>query len=138
MHSQLRRIYPSLWDVPLTHSWSGPVDYSLSGLPFFVRLEALPSVVAAVGFSGDGVGPTRLAGDVLAEMVTRGGDAGLPEAMRRVPHKLMPPEPVRYLGGRMVRAATDHKERAEDLSLAPGRLTRLVAAMDPTSGGHAE
>jgi glycine/D-amino acid oxidase-like deaminating enzyme len=138
VHSQLRRIYPSLWDVPLTHAWSGPVDYSLSGLPFFVRLKSLPGVVAAVGFSGDGVGPTRLAGEILAEMVTRGGDAGLPPAMRRVPHKLMPPEPVRYLGGRMVRAATDHQERALDLSLAPGRLTQLVAAMDPTSGGHAE
>jgi hypothetical protein len=50
----------------------------------------------------------------------------------------MPPEPVRYLGGRVVRAATDRKERAEDLSLAPGRLTRLLAAMDPTGGGHAE
>jgi glycine/D-amino acid oxidase-like deaminating enzyme len=138
VHSQLRRIYPSLWDVPLTHSWSGPVDYSLSGLPFFVRLQTLPGVVAALGFSGDGVGPTRLAGDILAEMVTRGGDGGLPPAMRRVPHKLMPPEPVRYLGGRMVRAATDHQERALDLSLAPGRLTQLIAAMDPTSGGHAD
>jgi glycine/D-amino acid oxidase-like deaminating enzyme len=138
VHSQLRRIYPGLWDVPLTHSWSGPVDYSLSGLPFFVRLSQLPGVVAAVGFSGDGVGPTRLAGEILAEMVTRGGDAGLPPAMRQVPRRLMPPEPVRYLGGRLVRAATDRKERAEDLSLVPNRLTQLVAAMDPTSGGHAE
>ncbi len=138
VHSQLRRIYPGLWDVPLTHSWSGPVDYSLSGLPFFVRLGTLPGVVAAVGFSGDGVGPARLAGEILAEMVSRGGDAGLPPAMRQVPHRLMPPEPVRYLGGRLVRAATDRKERAEDLSLRPGRLTRAVAAMDPTTGGHAE
>jgi glycine/D-amino acid oxidase-like deaminating enzyme len=138
VHSQLRRIYPSLWDVPLSHRWSGPVDYSLSGLPFFVRLSALPGVLAAVGFSGDGVGPTRLAGEILAEMVSAGGDGGLPPAMRSVPHALMPPEPVRYLGGRVVRAATDRKERAEDLSLAPNRVMRLVAAMDPTSGGHAE
>jgi glycine/D-amino acid oxidase-like deaminating enzyme len=138
VHSQLARIYPSLWDVPLSHHWSGPVDYSLSGLPFFVRLTSLPGVLAAVGFSGDGVGPTRLAGEILAEMVSAGGDAGLPAAMRTVPRALMPPEPVRYLGGRMVRAATDRKERAEDLSLAPGRLTRVLAALDPTSGGHAE
>ena len=138
VHSQLQRIYPSLWDVPVSHSWSGPVDYSLSGLPFFVRLTDLPAVVAAVGFSGDGVGPTRLAGEILAEMVSSGGDGGLPLAMRRVPHALMPPEPVRYLGGRMVRAATDRKERAEDLSLTPAPLTRLLASLDPTSGGHAE
>jgi glycine/D-amino acid oxidase-like deaminating enzyme len=138
VHSQLARIYPSLWDVPLSHTWSGPVDYSLSGLPFFVRLTALPGVLAAVGFSGDGVGPTRLAGEILAEMLLTGSDAGLPPGLRTVPHALMPPEPVRYLGGRMVRAATDRKERAEDLNLAPGRLARVLAAMDPTSGGHAE
>jgi glycine/D-amino acid oxidase-like deaminating enzyme len=138
VHSQLARIYPSLWDVPLSHRWSGAVDYSLSGLPFFVRLSALPGVVAAAGFSGDGVGPTRLAGEILAEMLISGGDAGLPPALRTVPHALMPPEPVRYLGGRLVRAATDRTERAADLNLAPSRAVRFVAALDPTSGGHAE
>jgi glycine/D-amino acid oxidase-like deaminating enzyme len=138
VHSQLRRIYPSLWDVPISHRWSGPVDYSLSGLPFFVRLRSLPGVIAAAGFSGDGVGPTRLAGEILAEMLAGNDEVAVPAALRTVPHRLMPPEPVRYLGGRMVRAATDRKERAEDLSLAPARLISLLAGMDPTSGGHAE
>lgn len=137
VHSQLTRIYPSLWDVPLSHRWSGPVDYSLSGLPFFVRLSGLGAVIAAVGFSGDGVGPTRLAGEILAELVSAGGDAGLPAGMRRVPRVRLPPEPIRFLGGRIVRAATDHKERAEDLNLPPGRIVRGLARLDPTGGGHA-
>ncbi|MDE3130847.1 MAG: FAD-dependent oxidoreductase, partial [Acidobacteriota bacterium] len=104
IRSQLLRTYPALWDVPIAERWSGPIDYSLSGLPFFVRLRDAPSVLACAGFSGDGVGPSRLAGEILAELVAVGGDAGLPAALRSVPSRPLPPEPIRYLGGRMVRA----------------------------------
>jgi glycine/D-amino acid oxidase-like deaminating enzyme len=137
VRSQLRRIYPTLWDVPIEHAWSGPIDYSLTGLPFLVRLQGMPNVLAAAGFSGDGVGPSRLVGELLAQIVADGGDAGLPPALTTVPHTLLPPEPIRYLGGRLVRAATARKEQAEDLSLTPSRATRLLAALDPTTGGHA-
>lgn len=99
IRGQLQRIYPALWDVPIARRWSGPIDYSLSGVPFFVRLEAMPSVLVAAGFSGSGVGPSRLAGEVMARMALEGGDAGLPPALTRVPVRPMPPEPLRYLGG---------------------------------------
>ena len=42
IRSQLLRTYPALWDVPVAEAWSGPIDYSLSGLPFFVRLREAP------------------------------------------------------------------------------------------------
>jgi hypothetical protein len=133
IRSQLIRTYPTLWDVPIADSWSGPIDYSLSGLPFFVRLRDAPSVLVCAGFSGDGVGPSRLAGEVMAEMVVDGGNAGLPKSLRTVPTAQLPPEPVRYLGGRLVRAAIARKERAEDQSLKPGRVERLLSSLDPTS-----
>ena len=82
IRSQLLRTYPALWDVPIAEAWSGPIDYSLSGLPFFVRLREAPSVLVCAGFSGDGVGPSRLAGEILAEMAADGGSAGLPGALR--------------------------------------------------------
>jgi glycine/D-amino acid oxidase-like deaminating enzyme len=132
IRSQLIRTYPSLWDVPIAQAWSGPIDYSLSGLPFFVRLREAPSVLVCAGFSGDGVGPSRLAGEALAEIVTDGGNAGLPGALRSVPTAQLPPEPIRYLGGRVVRAAIARKERTQDLGLEPGPITRLVAGLDPT------
>jgi glycine/D-amino acid oxidase-like deaminating enzyme len=132
IRSQLWRTYPALWDLPIAESWSGPVDYSLSGLPFFVRLRQAPSVLVCAGFSGDGVGPSRLAGEILAELAADGGTAGLPAGLRTVPTALLPPEPIRYVGGRLVRAAIARKERSQDLGLRPRAADRLLAAMDPT------
>ena len=132
VRAALLRIYPGLWDAGIAERWSGPVDYSLSGLPFFVRLRELPGVLVCAGFSGDGVGPSRLAGELLAEMVADGGTAGLPQALRTVPHRALPPEPLRYLGGRLVRAAIARKERSEDQGLRPRAVDRALAALDPT------
>jgi glycine/D-amino acid oxidase-like deaminating enzyme len=132
IRAQLLRTYPALWDVPIAERWSGPIDYSLSGLPFFVRLREAPSVIACAGFSGDGVGPSRLAGEILAEMVAAGGDAGLPAGLTTVPTRPLPPEPIRYVGGRLVRAAIARKERSEDQGLRPRAADRLLAALDPT------
>jgi glycine/D-amino acid oxidase-like deaminating enzyme len=132
IHSQLLRTYPALWDLAIAERWSGPIDYSLSGLPFFVRLREAPSVLVCAGFSGDGVGPSRLAGEILAELVADGGSAGLPGALRSVPSRPQPPEPIRYVGGRLVRAAIARKEHSEDQGRKPRMADRLVAALDPT------
>jgi glycine/D-amino acid oxidase-like deaminating enzyme len=134
---QLWRIYPALRKTLIAETWSGPIDYSLSGLPFIVRLREMPNVIAAAGFSGDGVGPSRLVGELLAQIVSEGGDAGLPKALTTVPRKRLPPEPIRYVGGRTVRAATAIRERAEDNGHRASILIRALASLDPTSGGHA-
>lgn len=133
VESQFRYIYPSLWDVGIDSSWRGPIDYSVNGLPFFCRLDGQPNILVGAGFSGNGVGPSRLAGEVLAEMVSDGGDAGLPHALTRLPDKRLPPEPLRYVGGLAVRAAIARKESAEDLGRAAGPITRALANLDPTS-----
>ena len=132
IRSQLLRTYPALWDVAVAERWSGPIDYSLSGLPFFVRLREAPSVLVCAGFSGDGVGPSRLAGEILAELAADGGSAGLPGALRAVPARPLPPEPIRYVGGHLVRAAIARKERSEDAGREPRMLDRALAALDPT------
>jgi hypothetical protein len=43
----------------------------------------------------------------------------------------MPPEPFRYLGGRIVRAAVARKERAEDADRNPRRLDLALAGLAP-------
>ncbi len=133
IRSQLIRTYPTLWDVPIADAWSGPIDYSLSGLPFFVRLRDAPNVIVCAGFSGDGVGPSRLAGEILAEMATGNGDGDLPTALRTVPAAQLPPEPVRYVGGHLVYGAIVRRERAADSGLKPKRLDSLLASLDPTA-----
>ena len=119
--------------MEIADAWSGPIDYSLSGLPFFVRLRDAPSVLVCAGFSGDGVGPSRLAGEILAQMATGTGDGDLPKALRTVPNAQLPPEPVRSVGGRLVYRAILRRERAADLNLRPARLDSFLASLDPTA-----
>ncbi len=128
----LHRTYPRLLDVPIAQSWRGPIDYSVSGLPFVFEVGGDPSVLAATGFSGNGCGPSYVVGDALAAMAL-GQDAEVfPEALRRIPRSPLPPEPVRYLGGRLVREAIARKEKLEDDGRRVDKLTSTFAALDPT------
>jgi hypothetical protein len=133
VHNQLRHIYPALWDVPIASSWRGPIDYSLTGLPFFCRLNGREDIVVGVGFSGNGVGPSHIAGQTLAKLALEGRDERMPLALTAPPSGRLPREPLRYIGGLTVRAATDRKEAAEDLGRQAGPITRMLARLDPTS-----
>jgi glycine/D-amino acid oxidase-like deaminating enzyme len=140
VEAALRFAYPTLSDVPVARSWRGPIDYSVSGLPFLFGVGGHPRVHAATGFSGNGCGPSHVAGEALAALAVGTPAEDFPEALRRVPASPLPPEPVRWLGGRMVRAAIARKERLEDVERAPDRATALLADLDPTGfvdNGHA-
>jgi hypothetical protein len=132
VEAALRFAYPALADVPIARSWRGPIDYSVSGLPFLFTVGGHPRVHAATGFSGNGCGPSRVAGEALAAIATGAPVEDFPEALRRVPTSPLPPEPVRWLGGRIVRAAIARKERLEDAGRAPDRATVRLADLDPT------
>lgn len=133
VHNQLRHIYPALWDVPIASSWRGPIDYSLTGLPFFCRLNGRSDIFVAAGFSGNGVGPSRIAGQTLAKLALDGRDETMPEALTAAPSGRLPREPLRYIGGLAVRAAMARKEAAEDLGRRPHPITQMLARLDPTS-----
>lgn len=126
-----RRTYPQLNDVPVTHSWCGPVDRSYDSLPVFGHLEGAPHIVYGVGWSGNGVGPSRLGGRILASLAL-----GLEDEWSRCglvgrEPKLFPPEPFRYLGGLMVRSAVQRKEAAEADDQTPVWLDRKLAGLAP-------
>ncbi len=130
---QFHCLYPMLADVPAPRSWRGPVDYSLTGLPFFAALSGEPAILVGAGFSGSGVGPSFVAGQILGAMALDEDDHPGPEGLCRVPGGAMPPEPFRAVGAAVVRAAVSRKESQSDRGRAAGRLTQAVAALDPTS-----
>ena len=130
---QFHYVYPELADVPARRSWRGPVDYSLSGLPFFTALSGEPAVLVGAGFSGSGVGPSFVAGQILGAMALGEHDHPGPEGLCGIPGGAMPPEPFRFAGGALVRRAVARKESEADQGRTAGRLTRAVAALDPTS-----
>ncbi len=135
-----RRLYPALADVPVVRSWTGPIDRSRTGLPFFGPLPGRARALVGVGYSGNGVGPSYLGGRILASLALERDDewsgcglVGLPE------HGAFPPEPARFVGGHVVRRAIVRKERLEDEGRAPDavttRLVRLApAGLVPTKG----
>ncbi len=132
-----RRVLPRLGNVELTHAWAGPIDRSSTGLPRIGKLGGDPRVTYVMGFSGTGVLPTVTLGHCLAAVVLDTDDA------RRAQAELLmragspfPPEPIRYLGGRLVQKAIIGKESAEDLGRKPPRaLTALTEAFLP-DGTH--
>jgi len=130
--ASFHRLYPSLRDVPAERSWLGPIDRSKSGLPFFGPLDQNHAIFVGAGYSGNGVGPSFLGGRILASLARGIDDEWAHCALVRPPAGL-PPEPVRYLGGRIVRSAVARKERAEDAMRKPRRLDTLLANLAPAA-----
>jgi glycine/D-amino acid oxidase-like deaminating enzyme len=127
---RLRHTYPSFDGVPIAGSWNGPIDRTIDGLPFFFQLGH-PNLVCGAGYSGNGVGPTVLGGQILASLALGLDDEWARCGLVRTPPRGLPGEPWRYLGGRIVRGAVARKERAEDAGRPPGRLARALAQMAP-------
>lgn len=133
-----RHLFPMLADVRIEDAWGGPIDISSDRLPAIGSLHR-GRVHFAHGYSGNGVGPARLAGRILAALVDGGQDpiARLPIVGARA--RRFPPEPFRYLGARMIREALVRKDEDEDHGRRPGLLVRSVARLPRLLGyrmGH--
>ena len=133
-----RHLFPMLADVRLDDAWGGPIDISSDRLPAIGSRHG-GRVHFAHGYSGNGVGPARLAGRILAALVDGGSDpiAQLPIVGARA--RRFPPEPFRYIGARMIREALVRKDEAEDQGRRPGMLTRAVTRLPRLLGyrmGH--
>ncbi|HXW88553.1 MAG TPA: FAD-dependent oxidoreductase [Streptosporangiaceae bacterium] len=127
----LTELFPVLGDVPVTHSWGGPIgvprDWCAS-----VGLDRETGIGWAGGYVGDGVSTTNLAGRTLADLIT-----GTDSAITRLPwvgHRspAWEPEPLRWLGlnaGLRVMATADHSEART------GRPARAAKFMSRFLGG---
>ncbi len=131
VEGDFRRYYPGLADVPVTHDWCGPIDRTPNSLPLLGRLGGREHIVYGVGWSGNGVGPSVVGGKILASLVLGRDDewSGHPLVGRSVGS--FPPEPVRYIGAHVVRAAVAAKERAEMRGRRPGRIATRLARLAP-------
>jgi glycine/D-amino acid oxidase-like deaminating enzyme len=129
--SHLVELLPALAGRTITHAWGGPIDVSPSHLPQIGTLEDGP-VHYAFGFTGNGVGPSHLAGRALAGLVS--GDRE-PILLDHTPVRV-PPEPLAWLGGVLVRRAFLRAERLEGAGRRPDPLTRAVCAAPRVLGIH--
>lgn len=131
---ELHRCYPELRGVAADHDWSGPIDCVAEHLPVFGHLKGAPNIFFGIGFNGTGIAQTPVAGRILASLALglqdRWSQSGLVGLDRRT---ALPPEPVRYLGARVVRRAIRLRNDAEIQNRRPNALVRALARLTP---GH--
>lgn len=126
-----RRTYPNLADEAITHAWCGPIDRTYDSMPVFGHLDDAPHIFYGIGWSGNGVGPSRLGGRILASLALGIDDEWSRCGLVGRQPKRFPLEPVRYVGGLMVRGAVQRKEQAEAQNRKGGWLDRTLAGFAP-------
>jgi glycine/D-amino acid oxidase-like deaminating enzyme len=126
VEASLRRFFPQLSGRRVTHAWGGPIDVSPTHLPIF---GSRGRVHHGFGFTGNGVAPTYLGGEILARLALDRRDDLTALALVEPDRKLVPPEPFRFAGGTVIRGALMRADEAHDAGRAPGAATRLVASL---------
>jgi glycine/D-amino acid oxidase-like deaminating enzyme len=127
-HAGLGALLPALAGARIEARWSGPIDVSADRLPRFGTVPGT-RIHYGAGYSGNGVGPSWLGGRILASLALGERDewTALPLVGRRA--RRLPPEPLRYVGGRVVRWGTLASEEALGAGRRPALPARAAAAL---------
>ena len=132
---RLVRVFPALRGRRIEHAWGGPIDVSPTHLPVLGSHHG-DRVHYAFGYTGNGVAPSHLCGRTLASMALDRRDENTGLALVEPPPVHVPPEPLRYAGGTIVRAALLRRERLEEEGRRPDPLTRFIAGVPARIGIH--
>jgi len=132
--ADLVRFFPALAGRRVDRAWGGPIDVSPTHLPFVAPLPG-GRAHAAFGFTGNGVGPSHLAGRALAALALGRSDAAARLPIVGPPPRV-PPEPLRVIGAAAIRRALVAKEAAEQDGRAANPLARALAALPERMGMH--
>jgi glycine/D-amino acid oxidase-like deaminating enzyme len=129
----LRHLLPGLAEARIERSWGGPIDVSADRFPFFGTVPGA-RVHFGAGYSGNGVGPSWLGGQILARLALGIDDelTSLPLVNRHV--KPLPPEPLKGWGGALVRGASLRVEEAEEAGRSAPVPLRAVASLPRVLG----
>lgn len=128
----LIRFVPQLRGRRIEHAWGGAIDVSPSHTPVVGTLDE--RVHYAFGYTGNGVGPSRMVAHALAALALDRRDAHSRLPIVEPSPLRVPPEPLRYVGGVLVRAALMRKEAALEEGREPDALTRFIAGLPERVG----
>lgn len=123
---ELVRFFPQLKGRRVTHGWGGPIDVSPNNLP---QVDSHGRLHVGFGYTGNGVGPSHLVGRTLAALALDRRDAftALPIVGSRPGG--VPPEPLAWAGGAVVRAALAHRDRRDAEGRRPNPVASAVTAL---------
>jgi len=83
--TELRRLYPPLRDIRISHSWAGTVAYTFDSLMHCGEHDGLHY---AMGYCGSGVGMASFLGKCIGQQLSETGDTDIPLA--KIPFKTRP------------------------------------------------
>jgi glycine/D-amino acid oxidase-like deaminating enzyme len=119
-----RRTFPQLAELEWPYAWGGPICSTTRLTPYFGRALGRRAWYG-LGYTGHGLGSTRLAGRILAHLVLERESELLSLALVRKPPFPYPPEPLRgWAVERVTRAL-----RRVDAGEAPSLMLRLLERM---------
>jgi glycine/D-amino acid oxidase-like deaminating enzyme len=131
LEEELVKLVPAAQGVPVTHAWGGPIDRTTDGFPIVGALPARAHIVYGTGYSGNGVAPSLTIAKMLASSALRRDDEWAGSPVNCGVCGKFPPEPVRFVGGLVVRQAVRHKESREDRGKSVDPVTKRVAGLAP-------
>lgn len=127
------KIFPSL-AFNIEASWTGASDRSVTGLPFFGRLNENPKVFYGLGYSGNGVVQSYLGGEILSSLALGHNNTWSNCGLAKGPLGSFPPEPIRYLGAQIVKNCVQRKEQFEDANKTPWWFDQYMAKFAAAAG----
>ena len=116
--------FPQFGPIPFSYAWGGPIASTTRMTPFFGSFES-GRILYGLGYTGHGLGSTRLAGKILAHLALE-----RPSELTRLPlvtHRPIPypPEPFRYGAVQAVTRALRRVDRGESPNLLLSLLNRF-------------
>ena len=122
LRESFRRHFPQLSGLEFPYAWGGPIASTTRLTPFFGTLSGRVSY--GLGYTGHGVGSTRIAGKILAHLALERGSPLLELSMVKKKPFPYPPEPLR----RLAVSAVTRSLRRVDAGARPGPLLKLLDA----------
>jgi glycine/D-amino acid oxidase-like deaminating enzyme len=131
----IHRLFPEFRDVPIDARWGGPIDVTSAHQPFAGTFGG-GRIHYALGYTGNGVGPSHLMGKILANRILdrETEDTRLP--LVDFEPRRFPPQPFRSLGAAIVNAATVRRDDALDERGRVDPITDQLARMPRRMGYH--
>jgi glycine/D-amino acid oxidase-like deaminating enzyme len=124
LRASFRRHFPALAGLEFPYAWGGPICSTTRMTPFFGRALG-GRACYGLGYTGHGLGTTRLAGRILAHMALDRPSDLLDLALVRKRPFPYPPEPLRSWSV----AAVTRALRRVDEGQPPGLMLRVLERM---------
>jgi glycine/D-amino acid oxidase-like deaminating enzyme len=121
LEASFTRFFPDLAAVRFPYRWGGPIAATTRFTPFFGSLYS-GRLLYGLGYTGHGVGTTRVAGRLLAHLALERRSELAELALVRKPPFPYPPGPLRPWA---IAAVTRSLRRVDD-GAAPGLLLRIL------------